>query len=208
MFESTFGVSWMEDFLKYSNGSTVKAQMLYVWNGKVSASLWEIVSYLEIAIRALVDSQFDSASQLANWLDDPAIIRSTDPIRSLIDQAKSKALIYRPSPTREQVLEQLPLGFLQALLSKRYLHLWPTLAAGFKGCRRSDQREISFLMSGLRTLRNRIGHHNQLLDLNLALEYENLLTLASYIRPDLGDWVKSVSRVPRELAERPINPLA
>jgi hypothetical protein len=134
----------MEDFLKYSNGSTVKAQMLYVWNGKVSASLWEIVSYLEIAIRALVDSQFDSASQLANWLDDPEIIRSTDPIRSLIDQAKSKALIYRPSPTREQVLEQLPLGFLQALLSKRYLHLWPTLAAGFKGCRRSDQRETSF----------------------------------------------------------------
>ena len=208
MFESTFGSNRMEEFLKYSNGSTFRAQQLYVWNGKISASLWEVVSYLEIAIRAVVDSQFDSASPLANWLDDPLIIKFDDPIRDLINQAKGKARIYRPNPTREQILEQLPLGFLQALLSKRYLHLWPTLASGFRGSQRSDHREISFLMSGLRTLRNRIGHHNQLLDLDLSLEYENLLTLAAFIRPDLGDWLKTVSRVPRDLSERPTNPLA
>lgn len=203
LFEKSFSRSRMQLFLDKSSGSQELAQLLYVWNSKASASFWEVISYLEIAVRTVVDSQLTKASKQGNWLTDPAIIRPESQLQTLIRDANSQASRLRRNPTKQHVLEHLPLGFLQSLLSKRNLHLWPDLAAGFGGARRDQHAEICFLMARLRELRNAIGHHNHLLDLELEDEFKNLVKLAKLINPELGRWIKETSSVEEILAAQP-----
>jgi hypothetical protein len=203
LFITNFSAERLQIYLKLSDGLPQKAQALYVWNAKISSALWEVIGYLEISLRTAIDRQLAILSSTPDWLDDPSIIKSTDSLRILISKAKSQSRVYGRAPSHHQILEQLPLGFLQALLSKKYLHLWPSLAAGFLGARRGNHSEISELVKALRKLRNRIGHHNHLLDLDLELEFANLLRIAHLIDPRLRRFFEIESGVTTPNLKRP-----
>lgn len=185
-----FSQNRMSMFLLAANGSPRFAIKLYVWNAEVSAGIWELISYLEIALRSTIDRQLSAISENGKWLANRKIIPSTSSLQVLINQATNQATVYGRVPSHYQILEQLPLGFLQALLSKKFLHIWPTLASGFKGASRRSHDEISLLVKDLRTLRNKIGHHNHLLDVDVHNAYRKILRLAMLIDPELCDFLE------------------
>jgi hypothetical protein len=203
LFIKSFSAERLQIYLKLSDGSTNKAQALYLWNAKVSSELWEVVGYIEVSLRNSIDRQLSRLSSTPDWLDDPLIIKSTDSLRTIIDRAKTQASVYGRSPSHHQILDQLPLGFLQAILSRKYLYLWPSLAAGFLGANRGAHSELSALVTKLRKLRNRIGHHNHLLDLDLELEFANLLRIAQMIDPRLRYFFEIQSSVTTRALKRP-----
>ena len=203
MFKTNFSAERLFIYLELAENSEITAQRLYLWNSKVSSSLWEIIGYLEVSLRNAVDRQLTERSRMNDWLDDSSIIKSNDSLRTLISQARLQATVYGRPPSHHQTLEQLPLGFLQALLSKKFLYLWPSLAAGFLGASRGSHSEISERVKSLRRLRNRIGHHNHLLDLDIEFEHANLMRIAELVDPRLQRMFEIESRVMTLLALRP-----
>jgi hypothetical protein len=83
------------------------------------------------------------------------------------------------------------------------MFLWPDLAAAFPGAPDRRQDTIGDLVTSLRELRNRIGHHHQLLDLPVERRHTELITLARYLDPELERWVRDRTEVPAVLASRP-----
>jgi hypothetical protein len=203
LFITNFSAERLQIYLKLSDGLPQKAQALYLWNAKTSSALWEIIGYLEVSLRNALDRQLTERSKLNDWLDDASIIKTNDPMRTLISQARLQATVYGRPPNHHQTLEQLPLGFLQALLSKKFLYLWPSLAAGFLGAGRGSHNEISERVKSLRRLRNRIGHHNHLLDLDIESEHANLMRIAQLVDPRLQRMFEIESRVMTLLELRP-----
>ena len=52
-------------YLDACSGSEAKAIELYDWNVRVSAALWEILTYLEVALRNRIDERLQQASSSA-----------------------------------------------------------------------------------------------------------------------------------------------
>jgi hypothetical protein len=55
----------------------------------------------------------------------------------------------------------------------------------------------------LRTLRNRIAHHEPIFTRSLAEDHESLLEVADWMYPDLRVWIENVSTCTAIIAARP-----
>jgi len=58
-------------------------------------------------------------------------------------------------------------------------------------------------MSNLVPFRNRLAHHETIVQRPIAEHYEEMLTLAGLVDPEARVWIESISRVEQVLAERP-----
>lgn len=176
---------------------------LFIWNSKTSASIWEVIGYVEVSIRTVVDKQFQVENGLGDWLINFNVFGPADPLWKVVTIARSRVGKTNVMPSHSQVLQQLPLGFFQTLLSKRYLRVWPMLAGGFAGGTRASQKELSAAMFKLRKFRNRVGHHDLLVDDDLVQEFNNILRIAELIDPNLRTWLTKVSDVFEAIDSRP-----
>ncbi len=77
------------------------------------------------------------------------------------------------------------------------------LAGGFAGGARSSQKELSAAMFKLRKFRNRVGHHDLLVDDDLVQEFNNILRIAELIDPDFRTWLTKVSNVSLVIESKP-----
>ena len=189
-------------FKVYSNaakGNENFASELYLWNSKTSAAFWELIGHLEIALRAVIDRQLIQAFPDDDWILSFKVFNESDPIRQVIRKA-----IYRAAGnSHNQVIEQLPLGFVQVIVSKRYLRLWPHIAAGFTGGERHSFGEISALIKMFRLFRNRVGHHDLLVDEDLETIHRNLLRLAELVEPGFKSWLQTNTDVDSWIRQKP-----
>lgn len=176
---------------------------LFIWNSKTSAALWEVIGYVEVSIRTVVDKQFRVENGLGDWLINFNVFGPHDPLWKVVAIAQTRVGKTSKMATHSQVLQQLPLGFFQTLLSKRYLRVWPMLAGGFAGGARSSQKELSAAMFKLRKFRNRVGHHDLLVDDDLVQEFNNILRIAELIDPDFRTWLTKVSNVSLVIESKP-----
>lgn len=58
-------------------------------------------------------------------------------------------------------------------------------------------------LDDLRRLRNRIAHHEPILNRNIAADYASILDLIRYISPTTAQWVDCQSQVAAVLATKP-----
>lgn len=193
----------LHQYLIAAKQSRPCAIRLFIWNSKTSAAIWEVIGYVEVSIRTVVDKQLRKENAQGDWLINFNVFTSNDPIWKVVAIARTRVGKTSKMPTHSQILQQLPLGFFQTLLSKRYLRVWPMLAGGFTGGTRSSQKELSAAMFKLRKFRNRVGHHDLLVDDDLVQEFNNILRIAELIDPDFRRWLTKVSDVSGAIDSRP-----
>jgi len=58
-------------------------------------------------------------------------------------------------------------------------------------------------MPGIRQFRNRLAHHDCILDQNIAARHEDILTVVGWADPAASRWLDDQSRVTEILARRP-----
>ncbi|ULJ74489.1 hypothetical protein L2W42_21845 (plasmid) [Rhizobium gallicum] len=105
----------------------------------------------------------------------------------------------------EQPDAELNWGFWTGILAKRYeTSLWrPHLRSVFQSADPLTRGQIFVPLDDLRRLRNRIAHHEPILNRNIAADYQAILDLVGYICPTTAAWVDGHSQVAAILATKP-----
>jgi hypothetical protein len=192
-------------FLDAADGERAEAISLYDWNVCISAVFFEALSYTEVLLRNAIDAQFPPVNHgeaaAGCWISDPAILspKSLERVHDAIDGIKRIG----KEPTRARVVSNLSFGFWRALLDKRYKQLWiDRLHHAFPNGS-GDRKEPSQLMAGLNPFRNRLAHHESIINAKIESRHDDLLALTSIIDADAAGWLRSRSCVPEILAWRP-----
>lgn len=199
----------MAPYLLDCDGNISGAEKLYSWNVSISSAFWEVIGHLEVALRNGLAAQMlfiqQRRGRSEEWVfsSDTMILNANPKMRAHIESAIDRVELNAKEVTQEQVISELTLGFWCQFVAKHNRAHWPEIAGCFKGLKSRNQSEISKLLSEVRSMRNRIGHHHRIYNLDIEQRHENLLLLAHCIDPEFGAWLRSKSRVDEILALRP-----
>ncbi len=174
------------------------------WNQKISASLLCDVSHLELAVRNLTDKALQDRVKASglneHWLQDSSDYFSRIGGREFIDlvrQARFRALREKASPSWDDIVAELSLGFWLSFLGKKYLALHGDLASAYLGLGDRNIRRLRPVADRFRSLRNRVAHHHRIIHRELLLDWELLLEMAGFIHPSLRVHLETTSETPK-----------
>jgi hypothetical protein len=187
-------------YLRASAGDVADAFALYEWNMKVSASVVELTSMVEVLVRNALDRELrewaDQRRAGRSWLDSAPLDRQgTADLRKARDRATRGG---RRAETPGRVIAELPLGFWRYLVESRYLTvLWvPATHRAFPSGAadvRSRQKDVAFRLQQLTFVRNRAAHHEPIHSRDLSRDLRFAVDLAGWISPAAGEWVDATS---------------
>lgn len=202
-------------YLAHCNGDVARAEVLYTWNTQISAAMWEPLSLLEVALRNTIDRQMSNRHRKlgrgSHWIfDDHRELgrdrhgqnKHAQPFKD-VETAKRRVKSNRRQLNAGQVMSEISFGFWHQMVSRAQQFVWPDLASGFPHAPNRAQGTIHDPISRIRDIRNRIGHHHRIWNLDIEEYHFDILAVAGYIEPRLETWIESRSRVPRILGARP-----
>lgn len=202
-------------YLIATSGDEDAAARLYQWNSRCSAAFWGALGYLEVSLRNALDARlmlrqrrqgqgrhwvFDDARQLGR--DAREVGRHAHPYQDIATAIRRVQANGKPLDPA-QIISELPFGFWHQLVARRQMFLWPDLAAAFAHAPSRSPVPVRDRLARMRDLRNRIGHDHRIWSLNLDARWDDLLTLAEWIDPDLRAWIDTSTGVPTALGMRP-----
>jgi hypothetical protein len=195
-------------YLQASNHNGALALELYKWNTEISSAFWVQLGHMEIALRNTISNRIRLYSQKIHNEDDWISLAQQKEILARgellrLEEAKGRVASNKKEISFDQIISELPLGFWATLLGKRYRNIWPELAGGFLGLASRDSKELARLVQQARWLRNRIGHHHRIWNIDLKSHHIGILRITHMIDPELERWLSSVSGVPELLKHRP-----
>ena len=136
-----------------------------------------------------------------------AITSAADAERRRINKAAREAHQPRPvhpiQPSPGHVVAELTFGFWRYLTKSAHeKRLWvPYLHHAFPPG--THRRAVDTLVTKLNDVRNRVAHHEPL-DPDLATRrHNNLIELASWLSPELRDYIQATTSCPGHLTNRP-----
>lgn len=208
-YERHFAAARMAHYLKEFDGDQTKAKALYGWNNEISAGFWEVLAYLEVALRNTIDRQMTARRQAAgdnqHWLmgENLNLIQLNSRLGKDLEEAKRRVFQNGKELTGEQMLSELSFNFWTLMVANRTKRYWPDLAGGFIGLPNRNSKELSELLNEVRNFRNRIGHHHRIWNFDLDAMNQKIQRLALFIDPTFAEWLLEKSRVEEILKSRP-----
>jgi hypothetical protein len=216
--------SWAQDWLseprfqRYVNdchGDEDLAFRLYAWNGRVASAFLRDLSDLEILVRNAFDRAVqDNWNGSVHWLIDPEspllVVRWKDDgsdtnhiARDHISNAIAKAGglgVAAPG----KIVAELMFGFWASLVTRAREHdLWtPYISRAFLSPRPS-RRDVDRRMAALNRFRNRVAHHEPLINHDLEELHTRILDLCGWISPEVLKHVQAETTVPDLIGKRP-----
>jgi hypothetical protein len=186
-------------YLAAAHRNQAAALQLYTWNAAASAALYGPMQALEVTLRNAVNDPLARAYG-QRWFMDPTVVRRWELTRATEVGA---ALGRRGAVTPGDVIAELGLGYWVGLFANAYDQtLWRTdLYRVFSP--RQHRRHVHDNLDHLRTLRNRIAHHEPIFQRRLVDDYERLHQLLVAMSPTTWAWVHHHSRVSALLSTPP-----
>jgi hypothetical protein len=207
----------MNPYLSAVGGHRVQAMELYMWNCAVGAALWEVLAYVEVAVRHAVDSALAERHARLERPDDDWLWHSdvakemgskaVEDIEEAHERANTSAR-RRYTVTTDHVIAELNFGFWRFMFSKDREHaVGSAIRKAFpnapRAVRANDLSDLNKIISTLYGTRNRIAHHEPIWWQHLDYRHEEALRILRYISPDLSDFVAKRSRFTELFASRP-----
>jgi len=214
-------------YLDAAGGGPSSAIRLYHWNIELSAAVYELLHFFEVALRNAMDSRLSTwnASQVdgrtgrergRDWLLDPApllvrLVREKD-IKEALRRAEISAR-RRTGPRRrapvehEDILANLSLGTWRYLLPDKDAGrrlLWDqALTHAFPSWSRAAS-DLTRAVDGILLLRNRVAHLEPLLNTDsVRAQLTNCRLVLDAIDPAVAQWAMSWQRITRTIDDRP-----
>lgn len=164
----------------------------YEWHSVLSMASYGLIHHFEVLVRNTIDGALGEGQPQApvkeTWLLDFETLR-LDGVRQVITAIDR--IERRREVTRGRVVAGLSFAFWADLFGRRYEDLWRRrLRALFPqvGVMRKD---VSIRMRRIQRFRNRIAHHDSLLDQDVPSLVEDILVLASWIDPRARNWLEA-----------------
>ncbi len=177
---------------RLADGDELAAFYLYTLNAALGSAFHGPLQALEVALRNSVHALMTAAEGRA-WYD-TAPLHETQ--RAAIRGARQALRRERKPETPGGIIASTNLGFWVGLFAKRYdASLWrPVLHRAFDPT--PARRRVHGQLDRVRTLRNRIAHHEPIVQRNLRADYETILWLLDLLSSVKAAWVRHYSRVP------------
>lgn len=182
-------------YLAWAGGDRARALDLYTLNTRLSESLYITMQMLEVALRNRVHTVM-AARHGEEWFRDPALITLShqhDQVAKATEDVRNDG----KDPTPGRIVAALTFSFWTSMLSPEYEALWQTTLNSVarkpngKGLRRKD---FSGPLRPIRTLRNRIAHHEPIIAWNLPDHHSKMLELIEWLSPAAAAWCRQHCR--------------
>jgi hypothetical protein len=181
-------------YSNYARGDKWVAIRLYERNTEISEALYGVVQATEVTLRNAIHSILSVQLGSAEWYESFSLEPSE---RETVEDAK-KSVLDRPEIlTPGRIVAELNFAFWVRLFSAPYdKTLWvPHLRKISPLKLQSSRRLIHGRLVELKTLRNRIAHHERLIcgKRNVKQDYTNILETIGWVSPVIRDWVESTN---------------
>jgi hypothetical protein len=186
-------------YLDWAGGDRARAIELYTLNTRLSESFYTPLQALEIALRNRIHSVMTEARHEAWFRDDGALLgeRQPDQLAKAIEDIEREGKDAAPG----RIVAALTFSFWTSMFGKEYEALWQITLhriasrPGGKGFKRKD---FSGPLAAIRSLRNRVAHHEPIIMWNLPKHYDKIIELTGWLSPPAAEWCAANSRF-REL---------
>ncbi|MGE4290563.1 MAG: Abi family protein [Desulfovibrio sp.] len=176
----------LDGYKRYSGDSDFDCLLRYLWNSKLSESLYILLQNLEVALRNRMHDALTLYYRTEYWFDRPSLLREYQ--QNQVMEAKRK--VRDPRAPAGKIVAELSFGFWAALIAKKYAaSLVPALLRFcFSQVDRPyrQQQYLANVLDGLRQLRNRIFHHEPVWYYqDLPEKHRDALQLILWLSPEL-----------------------
>jgi hypothetical protein len=195
-------------YLTRGGGSEGYALALYLYNARVAKAFIFPLGVVEVTLRNAIDALLVSRYGLT-WHLQPDFRDNvlTPEGLTTLDKAIARAGV---AAARGQVVAELTFDFWSNLLRPEYGDLWRTsLNIVFPNIPRGTTRhDVQLMAKAINLFRNRIAHHEPVLDLNITDIHAKIVELASLRCTETAAWLKHHSTVSAVIRTRPHGPAA
>jgi hypothetical protein len=182
-------------YLAWAAGDRSRAVALYTLNTQLSECLYTPLQMLEIALRNRIHVVM-SAALHDRWYDEPQCQLSRSQAEQ-VAHAKSDLSYEGKDLAPSRVVAALTFGYWTAFFNTDYENLWRhhlwRIVARSPG-RRLRRKDFSSQLTPIRRLRNRIAHHEPILEWNLPKHYGNMVQLTEWLSPAAAAWCREHCR--------------
>jgi len=172
----------------------VLAPDLYERNTALSEAFYAPLQTLEVTLRNAMNSALSEAFG-AEWFAE-RLDRFQFSQRKALEDAANKIKRQSKPLTNGRVVAELSFGFWTGIYGRHYESFWRKILRPcfVNGPKRLVRKDVHGRLDRLRLLRNRIAHHEPLLNWDLRGEYENALEVVSWLSPVTAQWARRHSR--------------
>ncbi|MCY3879602.1 MAG: Abi family protein [Rhodobacteraceae bacterium] len=193
-------------YLEWAAGNHEQALDLYALNTRLSESLYTPLQMLEVTLRNRIHVVLADAV-CERWFDQVNFLRVENQRRQ-IEKAYEDLKGNDRDVAAGRVVAALTFSFWTSMFSPDYEQLWQQtlfrIAIGNGGkCR--ARKEFSAPLTQIRILRNRVAHHEPIIQWNLQKHYGNITELTRWLAPVSADWCRQHSRFPEVYPAERIN---
>lgn len=175
-----------------AHGNRKRGIVLYEFNTELSEALYGVIQGFEVTLRNAIHNSITEHTGHADWYDRVQLGTSE---ATAIAEAKRNIEESREAVTSSRIVGQVNLGFWVRLFSSTYDK---TIYSQY--IRRLFPKNLkrTFLhgrMKDLKTLRNRIAHHQRIIGgkRDLQKDYTELIETISWISPEMALWVSATN---------------
>ena len=189
-------------YLTKASGNEPFAIALYLYNIRLAQAFLFPLGLTEVVLRNAVDEVLVQ-SHGVNWHQNVTFRESVLTQESLA--SLDKAIRRADTGDRDKVIAELTFDFWSNLFRTQYADLWRTKAnIAFPGlARREGRREIQNLVRDINQLRNRVAHHEPILDANAPDLQSKMIRLTKLRCPKTSDWMRHHTMVNIVMRSKP-----
>ncbi len=177
---------------------------LYEWHAELTIASFGLIHHFEVLLRNTVDGVLGVGQPQTpirdTWLLDFEILQP-DGIKQAIvaiERLEKGKLV-----TRGRVVAGVSFRFWAGLFGRRYEELWRhQLRAAFPHAALT-RKDLSSRMRLIQRFRNRVAHHDSLLDQDAQARLEDMLTIAGWIEPAAKAWLTERTDAPAIVRRMP-----
>lgn len=197
----------LSTYLQYSNNDMGGAFQLHHINAQLAASFWEPLELFEVVLR---NRLADCLAQKFgfNWPVQPVFAKViTQEARSMLEEGIQDATRTKgPAVTTDDIIASLKFAFWEKILN-RSLHnlVWEsTLSSRYPLFTRDSDAlrlELQTTAHQIRCFRNRVAHHEPIINEDLRRQYKRIHRTLRYSFPSLASWLGSCQTVELTLGQ-------
>ncbi|HYW16601.1 MAG TPA: hypothetical protein VE891_10695 [Allosphingosinicella sp.] len=190
-------------YLRKGGGDEGYALALYLYNTRVAKAFWYPLGVVEVTLRNAIDALL-VARFGPTWHLEPSFRDTTltpqglTNLNKAIDRAGQGA-------SRSQVIAELTFDYWSNLFRPDYAPLWrtslnivfPNISGG------TTRHDVQTMARSINTFRNRVAHHEPVLDLNVTDVHAKIVELVSLRCRETAAWLKHHSTLSAVIRSRP-----